>query len=134
MSHPYTYYKNIKSLDYGSVYEFDLSSRNVKCESVKKYFEFNFDVENSLSEWDLAEELATAFKKAVNRRILPVFGKGVFSLSGGLDSRTLLCAAENKDDIVAFSFFDEENLEFKTARAIAKEAGVELIPLKRDFE
>lgn len=134
VSFPYSYYNKIRALDYGSVHEVSLNRDREFHISSKKYFEFNFNIDHNVSEWSLAEELASAFRKAVNRRTMPQFGQTGISLSGGLDSRTLLCSADDKSNIVTFCFFDEENLEFAIAKQIAKEAGVKFIPLKRDFD
>ena len=134
VSFPYSYYKKIKAIDYGSIHTIDLKEREPVYESKKKYFEFSFKIDPYLSEWDLAEELAGSFKKAINRRTLSMFGQTAISLSGGLDSRTVLCSGEDRDKLWAFCFYDKENFEFKIAKAIAKEAGVNFIPLKRGFD
>jgi asparagine synthase (glutamine-hydrolysing) len=134
VSFPHSYYNRIKALDSGSIHEVRFSEGNVLRLSSKKYFEFNFNIDHNISEWDLAEELASAFRKAVNRRTLPQFGHTGISLSGGLDSRTLLCSADDRSNISAFSFYDEENPEFRIAKQIAQKAGVKFIPLKRAFD
>lgn len=131
ISFPYSYYKKINALDYGCIHTIDLKERKTTYESEKKYFDFNFKIDPSATEWDLAEELAKAFRKAVNRRTFPIFGQTAVSLSGGLDARTILCSADNKNEIWTFCFFDEENLEYRIAKDIARETGVKFIPLKR---
>jgi asparagine synthase (glutamine-hydrolysing) len=134
VSFPFTYYKRIRAVDYGAIHTIDVKGDRPIYESGRKYFEFNYSINPLVSEWELAVELGGAFKKAVNRRTLSLFGQTAISLSGGLDSRTILCCADNKDQIQAICFFDEENLEFRLARDIAREAGVKLIPFKRSFE
>lgn len=134
VSFPCSYYNKIKALDYGSVHEVSLSRDKKFHICSKKYFELSFSIDHSISEWDLAEDLASAFRKAVNRRTLPHFGQTCLSLSGGLDSRTLLCSADDKCNIVTYCFFNDENFEYEVAKQIAKEAGVKFIPLKRDFD
>ena len=131
---PYSYYKGIRALDFGCIHAFDLGGKKGIHATKKKYFDFNFMIDPSLNEWNLAEQLALAFKRAVNRRILLMFGQTAIALSGGLDSRAILCAADDKKDIWTFCFFDEENLEYRIAKDVAKEAGVKLIPLKREFD
>jgi asparagine synthase (glutamine-hydrolysing) len=133
LSYPHSYYNSIKALDYGSIYTIDFIDNKIKYR-MKKYFDFNFNIEHNMSEWDLAEELACSFRKSINRRTLPLFGQTGVSLSGGLDSRALLCSASDKRNIWAFCFFDEENLEYKIAREIAQVTGVKFISLKRDFD
>jgi asparagine synthase (glutamine-hydrolysing) len=134
VSFPFTYYKKIRAVDYGAIHTIDVKGDRSIYESGRKYFEFNYSINPLVPELELAVELGGAFKKAVNRRTLSLFGQTAISLSGGLDSRTLLCCVDNKDQIQAMCFFDEENLEFRLARDIAREAGVKLIPFKRSFE
>ena len=133
VSFPNSYYKSIKALDYGSIHSIDLADDQLIYRK-KKYFDFNFNIEHTLGEWDLAEELACAFRKSINRRNLPIFGQTGISLSGGLDSRSLLCSANDRKNIWTFCFFDEENFEYRIAKEIAKQAEVKFIPLKRNFD
>lgn len=132
VSFPYSYYKPIKALDYGTIHSIDLNSHIIY--KKKKYFDFNFNIDHKLTEWDLAEELACAFRKSINRRTLPMFGQTGISLSGGLDSRALLCSADDRKNIWTFCFFNEENLEYKIAREIAQGTDVKFISLQRDFD
>jgi len=134
LSFPYSYYKGTRALDFGCIHTFDLKKENTFYEGKKKYFNFDFIIDENSGEWNLAEELGEAMKKAVNRRTLSIFGQSAISLSGGLDSRGILCSADNREQLVAFCFFDEENLEYRTASHIAKEVGVKFIPLRRSFE
>ncbi|MCD6321399.1 MAG: hypothetical protein J7L77_00050 [Clostridiales bacterium] len=134
VSFPHSYYKDIKALEYGYIHTIDLSGAKPVYEAKQKYFDFDFQIDQTLSEWDIAEELAAAFTKAMNRRTLPIFGQAALSLSGGLDSRTLLCSPDNKDDIWTICFYDEENLENQIAKSIATAANAKFIPLKRDFD
>lgn len=133
VSFPHTYYKNITGLEPGSVHTIDLQGDSDGEVRSEKYFEFKFHFDTGVSEWDLAEELAGAFRKAVSRRTDRRFGRSAISLSGGLDSRALLCAAPQEDNVSTFCFFDEENLEYRIAKAIAKEVGVPIIPMKRAY-
>jgi len=134
ISFPFTYYKDIHAMDFGSIHVFKPENGSVEYHSKIKYFDFDYQIDHGLTEWELAEELASSFRKAVNRRSLPIFGKTAVSLSGGLDSRSFLCALCNKADVVSFCFFDVENLEFKIAEQIANTAGVHLHRLNRDFD
>jgi len=134
VSFPHSYYKDIKALEYGYIHTIDLSDTKPVYETKQQYFDFNFQIDPSLSEWNIAEELASAFTKAMNRRTLPIFGQTALSLSGGLDSRALLCSPDNKENIWTVCFYDEENLENQIAKSIAREANVRFIPLKRDFD
>lgn len=134
VSFPNSYYKGIKALDYGSIYAINVRRQSIVSLEKEKYFNFHFNLEEKASEWDLAEQLSFAFKKAVNRRTLSLFGQSAISLSAGLDSRAVLCSAERIENIWAFCFFDEINTEFKIAEKIAQAARVRFIPFKRDFD
>jgi len=134
VSFPFSYYERIRSLLPGTIYTYRIGQDATVSESSNRYFDFTFEIDSHSDEWTLAEELAEAIKAAVAKRTLPLFGKSAISLSGGLDSRTLLCAAHEKSNSLAFSFFDEENYELRTAKKIAKNVGVNFFPLKRDFE
>lgn len=134
VSFPYTFYNQIRSLDFASIHTIDMNGQTAKYQSGERYFYFNYDINHKMSEWDLAEELAGAFRKAVRRRTSLRFGKTAIALSGGLDSRTILCSTDNKDSLICFSFYDDENLEYRISKSIAKEAGVELVRFQRDFD
>jgi hypothetical protein len=134
VQYPYTYYKNIRAMDYGCTHSFDLSNERAVYETSKKYYEFNFLLDHKQSEAELAEELSQAVRMAISRRTLSIFGQTAVSLSGGLDARSLLCAAEDRKDIWTFFFYDEKNVEFEMAEKIAKELNVKYIPLKRDYD
>lgn len=133
---PHTYYRNLEALDYGSHHIFDLNGSQAEYISKSKYFNFNFKPETNRDEWGLAEELAQAFRNAVYRRNHPIFGRTAVSLSGGLDSRTILCAMDGDERLKlwTFSFLDEENFESLTAKIIALTAGVKHYSLKRPFD
>ena len=134
VSAPFTYYQKIKALPVASTVTLDLRPDGVARERTRAYFQFEPRPQPSEKIEELAEKFAAAFKHAVAKRTLPLLGKSAIALSGGLDSRTVLCAAPDRRDLLAFSFFDQENLEFRTARSIAQAAGVEFIPLKRSFD
>jgi asparagine synthase (glutamine-hydrolysing) len=134
LSFPYTYYRNIRALDPGCVFTIGLRDRGVVHQSQSRYFQFDFNPDPKTTEDDLAQELASAFRRAVRRRTHPRFGCTGIGLSGGLDSRAMLSAADPRSETRAFTLFDEENAEFKVAKAIAKACHVEMLPLKRDFE
>lgn len=133
VSFPNTYYEDIKALDFGSVHTFDLSPGAINHES-RKYFDFKFDIDYDVSQWDLARELANAFRNSLKRRTIPLFGRTGISLSGGLDSRALLCSVDDVQRICTFCFFDDENQEFTIAKQIAYAKEVEFIPLRRKYD
>jgi asparagine synthase (glutamine-hydrolysing) len=133
-SFPFNYYRNIQALDTGSIYSLNVANGHPGYSSKKQYFRFDFKTDSRATQDDLAGELALAFKKSVQRRTLPLFGRTGVGLSGGLDSRAILSSVRPDAELRAFSLFDKENLEFRTARAIANACNVELIPIKRDFD
>jgi asparagine synthase (glutamine-hydrolysing) len=134
LTFPYTYYQNLRALDTGCIHTINLGENHPKPKPPRRYFQFNFQTDPGVRESDLAVELAGAFRKAVHRRTLPLFGQSGVGLSGGLDSRAILSSARNGAPVRAFTLFDEENTELRTARALAKAARVDLTPLRRDFE
>jgi asparagine synthase (glutamine-hydrolysing) len=134
LSFPQTYYQNIRALDPGCIYSIKLPHGQASFESKQCYFRFDFQADPNANVNDLAEQLAAAFRKAVQRRTLPIFGPVGVGLSGGLDSRAILSSADPRTPLRAFSLFDEENAEFRTARAIAASCDVEMIPIRRDFD
>jgi hypothetical protein len=134
LSFPFTYYRRIRALDYGAVHIIDTRDDKATYESARKYFTFDYNVDPRVSEWELAEDLGFAFTKAVNRRTLSLFGQTAISLSGGLDSRALLCSAADKSSITTFCFYDYKNLEYRLAEQIADAAEIKFIPLRREFD
>jgi asparagine synthase (glutamine-hydrolysing) len=134
LTFPYTYYQGIRGMEPGCVHTISLQNCRARFESRTRYFDFAFKIEPKATEWDLAEELSASFRNAIRRRTLPMFGRVGVGLSGGLDSRAILSAARSARDVQAFCLFDEENAEFKVARAIAEACGVKMVPLKRDFD
>ena len=129
ISAPYTYYEKVRALDPGSVTTINVGD-NISIEASRKYFIIDYKEENSVSDWELAEELTTALRKAVKRRSGKLMGKTAVTLSAGLDSRTILCSAD-REKIIAISFYDNENKELRIARQIAKVAGVRLVEIQR---
>ena len=133
VSFPHSYYKKIQALDFGSIHTIDYGMDPRRIQSCK-HFQFNFKIDNNLTENDIAEELAEAFRKSMAKRTLSRLGKTAISLSGGLDSRALLCAAPHRESISAFCFFDSKNDEFSIAEKIAAVVGVPLFPFRREFD
>jgi asparagine synthase (glutamine-hydrolysing) len=134
LSAPFTYYQKIKALPVASTTTLSAQPNTLVAEQTRTYFHFQPHPLPPEKTGELAEEFAAAFRQAVAKRTLPLLGKSAIALSGGLDSRTVLCAAPDRQALLSFSFYDQENLEFRTARSIAQAAGVEFIPLKRPFD
>jgi asparagine synthase (glutamine-hydrolysing) len=134
LSFPYTYYKHIRALEPASILTLDLSGEAARYESQTRYFRPVFKIDPDGDANDLAERLSIAFKNAVRRRTLPIFGCTGIALSGGLDSRAILSAVDPRTRTRAFNLFDEENAEYRTAKIISEACGVEMVPIQRDFD
>ena len=134
VSHPHTYYSDVSALDYGSVHAVDLIPPQPLISKSYKHFDIRYAPNSQTTEWEFAEELAAAFRTAVQRRVAPRFGDAAVTLSGGMDSRAVLCAALQKMPVRVVCFFDEKNFEYNIAARIARECNLELIPLKREFD
>lgn len=134
LSYPFTYYRRIKALPVASTTTVTVSPTTPRVESTRSYFSFEPRPQPAEKFEVLAEALAEGFKQAVAKRSLPSLGPSVVALSGGLDSRTVLCAAPRQQELLTFSCYDEPNREFRIARAIAHQAGAKFVPLQRPFD
>jgi asparagine synthase (glutamine-hydrolysing) len=134
LSFPFTYYRKISALELGSIYSIGLRGSVPSCRPPRRYFSFDFQIDPAVTEDELAQHLATAFRNSVKRRTLPLFGRTAVALSGGLDSRAILSASGGGNHVFAFTLFDEENTEFKTAQAVAQACGAEMVPVRREFD
>lgn len=134
LSFPYTYYENVRALDFGYIYHFIHGKENVRLLAPKRYFEFKFKVVEAKWEEDLAAELAESLVKAVRRRTHARFGRTGIGLSGGIDSRVMVSAAVDGCKITAFHLYNTPNREFRIARAIARACGVDFVPIQREFD
>lgn len=131
LSHPFSYYQNIRSLPVASITTLSLEAAGATVESVRNYFQFQFNPHSDEHFETLAEELAEGIRTSVTKRTAPRLGRTAVALSGGLDSRTLLCAAPDRQNVISFCCHDEENTEFHTARAVANAVATEFIPMRR---
>ena len=134
VSFPFTYYQKIQALDHASVTTISLSPGPPKREAVRRYDTFRFKPVDRAGEEELVEQFVLAFRGSLARRTLPCLGPAAVALSGGLDSRTILCAAPDRQRLLTFCCHNEENLEFRIAAAIAQAAGVKFHPFRRDFD
>ncbi|HTL16554.1 MAG TPA: hypothetical protein VL793_04915, partial [Patescibacteria group bacterium] len=111
VSAPYTYYSKIKALPVGSTTTVSFDEHAVAGEQSRTYFQFQPRPEPLEKTEELAEQFAAAFRQSIAKRTLPILGKSAVALSGGLDSRTVLCAASDPRALLTFSCYDQENLE-----------------------
>jgi asparagine synthase (glutamine-hydrolysing) len=131
LSAPFTYYQQIKALPVACTTTLSFLEQKLSAEQTHTYFQFQPQSEPTEKAEALSERFAVAFRQAVTRRTLPILGRSAVALSGGLDSRTVLCAAPNRQAVLTFTCYDQENREFRIAESIAQAAGAEFIPLKR---
>jgi asparagine synthase (glutamine-hydrolysing) len=125
-----TFFKGINLLPPASIFTY----KNEQF-SIKQYWDFEFVEEYDKTEDYYVEKLVSAFKKAVERRMVGNHRFGV-SLSGGLDSRTILGAIDKKYfPVHTFTFGVPGCDEVKIAKKVAKERGTihKFIGLKPDF-
>ena len=131
VSAPYTYYVHINNVRPGSLITLDLASQEAQLESQRTYFDFTVNLDYQSKPRDLAEELGGAFRKAIERRTLPLVGPPAVALSGGLDSRLILGSLGDLDQAFSFCCIDAPNQEYRIAQAVAQELGVEFFTFTR---
>jgi asparagine synthetase B (glutamine-hydrolysing) len=134
ISFPFTYYKNIQSVEPGSLLVFDLEEGKPLRENQKKYFQLEFDLDNKISEEDFVDSISEALANSVRKKSEQVLGHTAIALSGGLDSRAVLCSVPDVRQTTAFFMYDLENREFGLAERVCREVGVKFLPLKRQQE
>jgi asparagine synthase (glutamine-hydrolysing) len=134
VSAPQTYYSGVKAMPSGSIFTVDVNLHPAVVESQLKYFDFSYSPDAAADEAELAEELAVAVKRSVRLRALPRLGRTAIALSGGMDSRTILSAVPNLENVITFCCLDSPNAETKVAELIARQVGVEFVPLIRTPE
>ena len=115
-----TFFKGIETLPPASVLTYEDGVI-----SLEQYWDFNYEPDYSLSEEELIERLIAAFTRAVDIRMRDNLRYGL-SLSGGLDSRTVLAAVSKsqRHRITVFTFGVPGCDEIKVARKVAQRAGV----------
>jgi asparagine synthase (glutamine-hydrolysing) len=131
---PFSYYERIRAVDSGTIFTFRLSGDRPEAPVKRRYFEFAYVGDPAVTESDLADRLAAALHRAVERRMHPLLGTSALGLSGGLDSRVVLACVPDRRQALAFTCYDEPNREYKTAEAIAKVLSVPFIPVRRGYD
>jgi len=134
VSFPYSYYRQVVALDFGCIHSFELGRPGAPRRSTARYASWQVEFLSNDTEDEIADRLADAMVASSRRRTLPILGRTAIALSGGLDSRTILCAAERHDNLLSFCAFDKQNSEFRYAKSIADSLGVKLIPFERGFD
>jgi asparagine synthase (glutamine-hydrolysing) len=134
VSPPFTYYARLRCIGRANVLAFQYSDGTTRLLDRRVYLPLEFQGRPDDREEDLAEELASAFRRAVALRSRRVLGRCAVALSGGLDSRAVLASLDPSADALAFTCYDSANLEFQSARSIANAVGIPFHPFRRDPE
>lgn len=124
ISHPYTFYKEIASINPGSFLTLDYRLRRV---SQTQYFSCDSDLCYDFP--SLVDELSDALSNSIKRRSHAQYGKTGVLLSGGGDSRPLALNVTTKPD--AFTSFSAKNKEFQITRKITERLGIDHHVIKR---
>ena len=127
ISHPYTFYKEVSSLDPGSFLQIDFQ-RKIVVE--KKYF--SLDASLCYDFGHMKNELTEALYKSIERRTNSHYGKTGVLLSGGGDSRPLVVHSITKP-VAVTSYFDE-NYELCIASEVARRLELEHVLIKRSSD
>jgi asparagine synthase (glutamine-hydrolysing) len=120
-----TFYQDVKVLPPASI----LRLHDGKT-SLSQYWTTQY-VDESHPEIHYVQALAESLERAVRRRTRGNHRFGIL-LSGGLDSRAVVACCH--EPLTAFTLGDFENREVRTARRIARAAGLEHVFLKRGFD
>lgn len=131
---PFTYHADVRAAEYGSIHAVALTPIGPQPATPTRYFSRTYHADASESAEEFAIRLSSALKRSVERRSHRLLGRTALGLSGGLDSRTILCAASAPEEVYTYCLHDAENREFRTARAIAKVVGSPFLPLRRSPE
>jgi len=92
--------------------------------SVSQYWQFRYQPDRSLSEGEMVEQVAEAFRTAMARRVKEPLQCGV-SLSGGLDCRAVLAATDpgKRREMATFSYSPPYCDAVAIARRVAEKCG-----------
>jgi asparagine synthase (glutamine-hydrolysing) len=134
VSPPFTYYRRIRAVGRAIAITIQMDPEGGVAVKRRCYLPLHYRGLASDREEDLAHELATTFRRAVQLRSRRSMGRCAVALSGGLDSRAVLASLDPSADAFAFTCFDAKNLEYRSAEAIAAAAGVPFFPFHRPFE
>jgi asparagine synthase (glutamine-hydrolysing) len=129
--HPYTYYRDVRQLDAGSLYRWDPGGLR----RVLTYWRLEPRLDPAAGLEDLAEELAASIRRSVRVRLANVEGRAGLLLSGGLDSRAVMFSADDAaEQLLGITFYNRVNREVRYSRRLTGLAGVPHLMLKRGFD
>jgi asparagine synthetase B (glutamine-hydrolysing) len=115
-----TFYRNVKLLPAASILEFDLDSKKLQS---RQYYHVTYNTDDRLTLKQCAELAYEKFKISCRRLNLDPF-KYALMLSGGLDSRLILSAWENRENLTAYTYGSRLNDDTKLASQLAGAANV----------
>ncbi|MBI4723285.1 MAG: hypothetical protein HY769_09900 [Candidatus Stahlbacteria bacterium] len=113
-----TFFNNINILRPASILTYEGQKL-----SIKQYWEFKYVADYSISENKFVDELVHTFRNAVNLRIRDQNYRYCVSLSGGLDSRSIIGAIDDNSKVSTFSFGPLDSDEVKIAKKVTEVAG-----------
>jgi Asparagine synthase (glutamine-hydrolyzing) len=95
--------------------------------SIDQYWDYNYEPDYGKSEDEFIEELISTMKNAVEIRMEKDYNYGL-SLSGGLDSRTILAAMDidKRNEVIPFTFGPEDCDEAKIAKKVSEKVGLNI--------
>lgn len=129
---PNTMYSAVEELKPGRAHIFSIQEKNKPSVRDFTYWQPPEEIRDGYDEAELAEELLSILRNAVERRCNTQ--KVAVLLSGGLDSRLVMAAVPESVECIALTFCDELNRETKIASQIAKCYNREWFPLIRNAE
>lgn len=113
-----TIFEEIRRLMPGNIIKYDRNTNRIE---TKSYYQYQYKPENR-SEEEIAKEVATLFKKALDKRIKGN-KKTAIALSGGLDSRSMTILAKSKN-ISTFTYGSGNDPDSKIGPKIAKSLNI----------
>jgi len=125
---PYTYYRGIEHAGAAAHCRWDLRRGTYS----KKTYWTPFQEQPFPNIENAAEELAAAVKAAIHISTLARLAPVVCYVSGGMDSRAVLFAAENPANVVGVNLYDVPNKESAISKRLCDAAGVRYIGFARD--
>ena len=125
---PHTYYREIKYAGPATHQRWDLCSGDVQ----RRTYWQPYEEEPYPSLETATEDLAHALSEAIRIRTLPRLGPTVCYISGGMDSRTILFAAAEPEQMVGLNMYDVPNRESGISRQLCAAAGVRYVGFARD--
>ena len=124
---PNTYYNEIKTLPQATCHSWNFATNRYQCSDYcSPAAELYTEVEDAVA------SIAQSIAAATRRRSQSAYGKQAVLLSGGADSRAILCNTQTPLD--AITIYNVENTETRTAARIAHACNSRHHLIQRDFD